>query len=587
MIRISVVIPTYNRRAVLERTLAAVLAQEFAADAYEVVVAVDGATDGTVEMLRALKSACALQVLELPNRGAGAARNAAVRAARGELVLFLDDDLMCPPDLLRLHAEAHRDGEASVVHGPIYVAEESAPTMIRAAIEQVYEAYYRPLDPATTLRWPEPIDNAISVVSSLVNSSMPRAALEQCGGFDEKIRASEDLELGIRLWKQGCVFRQLPQAAVRELFVKRSRAYLRGQARAAAIGDLYASRKHPEFRPICRLAALGKTQSWKKLLAKCPASPVPLLAFPLRFERLMYGVKPLRRAGMRLLRLAEQVTVLRTAAKAAGGWAQLESEFGARCPVLLYHHVGPHREGTYRSLSVTAEQFARQMEWLVRHGYTGITPRVWLEWLRTGKGLPKKPVMVTFDDSYADIAEFALPVLHRLGLGGAVYAVTGRLAATNTWDEAEGSGTFALMTAETVREWATKGIEFGGHSRTHAHLPQISAGACREELAGSKSDLEAIIGGEVASFAYPYGQFNESVVEQTRGVYAMAFSTVEGMNTLATDRHLLRRLYVGPSQTLMEFGWNVRRGSRSRWMDDLRVKLGLRTRMKRILGRSR
>ena len=66
MIRISVVIPTYNRRAVLERTLAAVLAQEFAADAYEVVVAVDGATDGTVEMLRALKSACALQVLELP-----------------------------------------------------------------------------------------------------------------------------------------------------------------------------------------------------------------------------------------------------------------------------------------------------------------------------------------------------------------------------------------------------------------------------------------------------------------------------------------------------------------------------------------
>jgi peptidoglycan/xylan/chitin deacetylase (PgdA/CDA1 family) len=338
------------------------------------------------------------------------------------------------------------------------------------------------------------------------------------------------------------------------------REHLRDEARAAVDG-LRASRECPELRPACQLAALGETPIWMKLLARSPISPVVLLGLPLR--------------------LAEQIAILRAAALAAGGWAQLESEFGARCPVLLYHHVGPHREGTYRSLSVTAEQFARQMGWLVRHGYTGITPRTWLEWLRTGKGLPNKPVMVTFDDSYADIAEFALPVLRKHGFGGAVYAVTGRLAATNTWDEAEGSGTFALMTAETVRKWATEGIEFGGHSRTHAHLPRISAEACRAEVAGSKSDLEAIIGAEVASFAYPYGQYNDSVVALTRGMYAMAFSTVEGINTLATDQYLLRRIYVGPSQSLTEFGWNVRRGRRSSWMDELRVKLGLRTRLRK------
>ena len=100
MIRISVIIPTYNRRHVLERTLPGVLAQDFPPQDYEVIVVMDGSTDGTAEMLRDLKPKCSLRVLESQHRGAGAARNVGIRAAVGELVLFLDDDLITTPGLL-------------------------------------------------------------------------------------------------------------------------------------------------------------------------------------------------------------------------------------------------------------------------------------------------------------------------------------------------------------------------------------------------------------------------------------------------------------------------------------------------------
>ena len=99
-IKLSVVIPTFNRQRVLERTLPSLLAQDFPPENYEIIVVVDGSTDGTAQMLRELKPMCAFRVLDSPHRGPGAARNLGIRAAVGELVLFLDDDLVCTPGLL-------------------------------------------------------------------------------------------------------------------------------------------------------------------------------------------------------------------------------------------------------------------------------------------------------------------------------------------------------------------------------------------------------------------------------------------------------------------------------------------------------
>jgi glycosyltransferase involved in cell wall biosynthesis len=235
MIKISVIIPTYNRRHVLERTLPSLAAQDLAVDEYEVIVVVDGSTDGTADWLRELRPKFQLRTLEVKHGGPAAARNAGIRAAAGELVLLLDDDLIVVPELLREHCASHEGTGARVVNGPIIMTADSAESVIRYVTEQSHKEYVDHLDPAMDVRYPEGTP-ATGVLSSMANSSMPREVLLRCGGFDEEIRAAEDLELGLRLWKMGVSFRCRPAAISYEYYVKSSREHLRGRAVDAGAG---------------------------------------------------------------------------------------------------------------------------------------------------------------------------------------------------------------------------------------------------------------------------------------------------------------------------------------------------------------
>src|SRR6202030_1015727 len=114
--RISVIIATYNRKDVLTRSLPPLFDQDFSVDDYEVLVVVDGSTDGTARYLRSLRPRCRLRAFEKPHRGQAAAINTGLRAASGEIVLFLDDDILCPPNLLRVHVDAHTDATTSLVY---------------------------------------------------------------------------------------------------------------------------------------------------------------------------------------------------------------------------------------------------------------------------------------------------------------------------------------------------------------------------------------------------------------------------------------------------------------------------------------
>lgn len=254
-----------------------------------------------------------------------------------------------------------------------------------------------------------------------------------------------------------------------------------------------------------------------------------------------------------------------------------------RCVALLYHHIGPARPGAYPELTISSELFARQIEWLARHGYTGICAADWLAWLATGTELPPKPILITFDDAYADIAEHALPLLRHHGFSATVFVVTARVGRTNTWDERQGYATLPLMTAEQIRSWAAEGIEFGAHSRTHADLTTLSADALAEEIVGSRDELERLLGAPVTSFAYPFGAFNDAARALVASSYGLAFSCLEGFNRAHTDRQLLRRVFLKPRHSMGMFALIVRLGGLQRFRD-WRIRLALRTRLKRVLG---
>jgi peptidoglycan/xylan/chitin deacetylase (PgdA/CDA1 family) len=245
----------------------------------------------------------------------------------------------------------------------------------------------------------------------------------------------------------------------------------------------------------------------------------------------------------------------------------------------MYHHVGPSRPGTFAQLTISPKMFERQVRWLAYLGYVGIRPSDWLGCLRDRTGLPERAVLITFDDGYADLTENALPVLRRYGFGAGVFIVTGQLGGTNAWDEVKGSAPHRLMTADQIRYWATQGIEFGAHSRTHVDLTTLTPSELNDEVLGSKNDLMNLLGSQAISFAYPYGNYNSDVYECVRESFDLAFSTMEDFpfNSLLTDRHLARRNGVQTGDFLVDVLCHVRWGYKP--IKTIRGYLKLRSRL--------
>ena len=133
-IEVSVVIPTYNRRDVLRDMLMSLARQTLPCERYEVVVVVDGSTDGTWEMLQELETPYQLSSHYQTNAGLGSevfssgvsvARNRGARLAQGQVVLFMDDDLDALPELLEEHARVHRTVLNAVVLGCLLPSDET------------------------------------------------------------------------------------------------------------------------------------------------------------------------------------------------------------------------------------------------------------------------------------------------------------------------------------------------------------------------------------------------------------------------------------------------------------------------------
>lgn len=252
---------------------------------------------------------------------------------------------------------------------------------------------------------------------------------------------------------------------------------------------------------------------------------------------------------------------------------------GPRLAVLLYHHVGmTNSTSRYKSLSVSTSKFKRQVQWLRWRGYASITPRQWLHHRTTGEPLPKRLVMFTFDDAYADIATNALPVLERFGFSGAIYAITGKLGESLAWDGMQ------VMTQEQLLYWSARGFEIGAHTRTHPDLTSLSDPAVTEEIRGSKSDLVQV-GIEPCSFAYPYGNYDRRIRDLLDGIFPIALTCEQGVNDVHTDLLEIRRTKVQPGDTLLDIEFRASIGRSP--FDALRARARFRSRIRSFLRKAR
>ena len=186
--------PTFQRRSELPRFVAPLLEDQ---TLFELVFAVDGSTDGTVEWLNDQAQADArIVVLDLANRGAAAARQAGVEAARGEVILLMDDDVIAGPGLVAGHASHHGDGARRLVLGYMPNDWESLPRgrrgialLYRRAYEAQCERYAREPEFVLKKLWAG-------------NFSLPREDFLHLG-LENIVEREEDREFGIRCFKAG------------------------------------------------------------------------------------------------------------------------------------------------------------------------------------------------------------------------------------------------------------------------------------------------------------------------------------------------------------------------------------------------
>jgi GT2 family glycosyltransferase len=294
---ISVIIPTFNRRAIVARTLVKIFAQRLDPSRYEVIVVVDGSTDATAAMLKSLKPDCAFRVIEQENKGLAGGRNTGYKAARADLVLFLDDDMFSDPGLLAAHIDAHRERARSVAFGALFLSEDSPPSLAAECFRREIGAFHLKQTRDPEGAW----QSSYSVFS---NTSLSRTLLEEAGGFDETFRMREDFELGIRLFRMGVNPIYVGSAIAHQYYIKTSADLIR-DAEEFAEADLLFARKHHGVPGHLQwqINANRLRQYLRRFVATWPAASDFILTPFCRLGDTLVSISLFRDLGVRALQL--------------------------------------------------------------------------------------------------------------------------------------------------------------------------------------------------------------------------------------------------------------------------------------------
>ncbi len=220
-------------------------------------------------------------------------------------------------------------------------------------------------------------------------------------------------------------------------------------------------------------------------------------------------------------------------------------------PVMMYHYVSTppaNADATLRVLAVTPAHFLAQMNWLKDNGYTTVTPDALTDALYNSKPLPKKAVLLTFDDGYEDAYTTVFPILKQFGFVGTFFIVT-------DWID-EGRGGYVNWSQ--IAEMAHAGMSIEAHSRTHQNMSGRTMDWLKNEIVGSLDAIEKHIGVRPHFFAYPSGRYDHNTLKAVKAAgLILAFSTRSGVYQSPSRSLALPRIRLRGSTTVAEFAQEV------------------------------
>ena len=174
----------------------------------------------------------------------------------------------------------------------------------------------------------------------------------------------------------------------------------------------------------------------------------------------------------------------------------------AYVPILMYHYirsVDPAVDQLGYNLSISPDEFTREMAWLHEQGYSTVPMATVQQCLRGEIACPPKPIALTFDDGYEDAYSTALPILQQYGMRGTFYIINSLV------------GQPGYMTWEQIAAMRDAGMEIGAHTVSHLNLTSLDQATATYEISQSKADLESRLGISITSFCYPAGFYDGNI----------------------------------------------------------------------------
>ncbi|MEG6584931.1 polysaccharide deacetylase family protein [Dendrosporobacter sp. 1207_IL3150] len=208
-------------------------------------------------------------------------------------------------------------------------------------------------------------------------------------------------------------------------------------------------------------------------------------------------------------------------------------------PILAYHMVNEQQE----VYSIDTKDFDSQMKYLMDNGYTAISLNEYFQ-AREGRWqLPKKPIIITFDDGYIDNYQTALPILEKYGLKSTVFVIS------------EAVGQPGYMTWGQIKAMQTRNTEIGSHTVSHVPLAQVDFEEKKRQVSVSKETIERNLGRPIEFLAFPFGSYDTTMPEILKKAgYRGACTGITGLNRNAQEAYTLKRINVPrPKYGLWEF----------------------------------
>lgn len=208
-------------------------------------------------------------------------------------------------------------------------------------------------------------------------------------------------------------------------------------------------------------------------------------------------------------------------------------------PILCYHSF---REKCRTPLCISREAFERQMAYLKKHEYRVITLRELSGFLRYGHGLPRRAVVITFDDGYRSFYDIAYPILKKYDYRATLFVYTDFISSSKS-----------ALTWEQLRSLQADGFEIGAHGVSHSDLTQRRSDEneaayverIEREIAGAKAIIDEKLGQNTAYIAFPYGGYNQQILRLCEQAgYTLGFSVESGGNPFFNDPLALKRTQV-------------------------------------------